>query len=264
MLSIRRFVRHVCRLRLAAVSLFLVCNFGISAAAQDSFHIRVHEYESLQPRELDLELHANYVGRGTKSSDGFMAPTNNQLHMAYELTAGLTPGFSLGTMLLDGKRAGGGMEFAGVKVLPHLYAPRSWNLPLDMGIVAEFSFIKKAYDENARSVEIHPVLEKRFHKWIFDANPGLERALKGPDESEGWAFQSALRARYEVSSRFTPALEYYAQPGKSHHVLIGSDIRLGTNVSWSLGLGFGPTPAGNRLVYTSVVKFEFTGRQNQK
>jgi hypothetical protein len=262
MLSIRRFDRQACRLRFTAISLCVIWAFELPAPAQDTFHVPVHEYEPLQPRELHLELHANYVGRGTKSSSAFTAATNNQLHTAHELTAGIAPGISLGGMLLTGKRAGNGLEYAGLKVLPHFYAPRSWNLPLDVGIVAEFSFIKTAFDENPRSVEIHPVLEKRFRNWIFDANPGLERMLKGPDKSEGWKFQSALRARYEVADWFTPGVEYYRESSRFNHVVVGSDIKLGTQLSWSLGIGFGPTPAGNHLVYTSVIKFEFAGQDN--
>jgi hypothetical protein len=124
-----------------AVVLFGVQNHAI---AQDPFHVRVHEYETLKPGEFAAELHSNYVARGTTSGDGTAVPTNNQLHLAYELTAGLAPNVSIGGMLLNGRRVGTNLEYAGWKILPHLYVPKSWRLPVDLGVVAEFSFVSAA------------------------------------------------------------------------------------------------------------------------
>src|SRR5215831_2088183 len=101
-------------MRKVGILVCLICRLWTVAAAQDSFHIRVHEYEPL-PGEFVFEEHANYVGAGTKSPSGPVAPTNNQLHMAHEFTAGLTRHFSMGAMLLNARRVDGGLEFGGWK-----------------------------------------------------------------------------------------------------------------------------------------------------
>jgi hypothetical protein len=119
--------------------------FSLSAAAhaQDPFEIHVYEYETLKPGQFTLEQHLNYWGIGSKQSDRTVAPTNDQFHMTYEITGGITRQISLGLMQLSGVRPGGsGLEYAGWRLLPHFYAPSSWHLPVALGLVAELSFVR--------------------------------------------------------------------------------------------------------------------------
>jgi len=130
------------------------------ARAQDPFEIHVYEYETLSPLRFTLEQHLNYWAMGSKEFDGSVAPTNDQLHMTYELTGGITNQISLGVMQLNGVIPGTGFEYAGWRVLPHFYAPKSWHLPLDLGLVAEFSFVRPQFLADTRHVEIRPILER--------------------------------------------------------------------------------------------------------
>ena len=159
------------------------------------------------------------------------------------------------------------MEYAAWRFLPHLYVPRSWHLPVDLGLVAEFSFQKTTYEENSRRIEVRPIVEKSFGKLRVDFNPVFERALHGPGTSGGWNFEPAARVGYEVSERFSPSLEYYSE-WASAVVFAGCrvrispdpavrDLKLAKNVEWSFGVGNGMTPAGNRLVYKSRFEISF-------
>jgi hypothetical protein len=240
------------------------------AQAQDPFEIHVYEYETLRPGEFTFETHLNYVGKGTRTFDGPVAPFQDQFHMTFELTAGLTDSASIGFMQLNARRPGNGLEYAGWRVLPHFYVPRSWHLPIDVGMVAEFSFQKTTYEENSRRLELRPILEKSFGKYQLDFNPVFERALHGPGTSGGWNFEPAARIGYEASQRFTPSLEYYSEWGalpsflpareQVHQILPGGDLKLAKNLVWSFGAGIGLTPAGNRLVYKSRFEISFGGR----
>src|SRR5262249_26052985 len=139
---------------------------------------------------------------------------NNQFHMTGELTAGVTDFSSLGFMLLGAHRPGSSVpEYAGWRLLPHLYAPKSWHLPLDLGLVAEFSFQRVTFEENSRRVELRPILEKKLGRLQLDANPVFERALHGPGVREGWSFEPAGRVAFEATSRVTPSVEYYSSLG---------------------------------------------------
>ena len=80
--------------------LLVVCSFRTLSMAQDPFHIRVHEYEPLNRGEFIAELHTNYVAKGTTTAD--------QLHLAYEFTAGVTPSFAIGVIPLTARRPGNG------------------------------------------------------------------------------------------------------------------------------------------------------------
>ena len=236
-------------------------------AAQDPFEIHVYEYETLKPFQFTFETHLNYVGIGTKMFDGAVAPTNNQFHTTFELTAGLTEWASIGFMQLNAVRPGHSWEYAGWRVLPHFYVPRAWHWPLEVGLVTEFSFQKTVFESNSRRVEVRPILEKKFEKWQADLNPVFERDIHGPGTSDGWHFEPAARIAYEVSERFSPSLEYYSAtgslPGLSplgqqfHQLLPGADWKITDDVVWSFGVGAGLTAAEPRLVFKSRFEFSF-------
>ena len=249
------------------VLILLSILFVDRALAQDPFEIHVYEYESLKPGAFTLETHLNYVGVGTKTFEGPVAPFNHQFHMTYELTGGITNNVSLGFMLLSAKRPGCGLDYAGWRVLPHFYVPEEWHWPLDVGLVGEFSFQRTTYEENTRRVEIRPILEKTFGRTQIDLNPVFARALHGPGTRDGWNFAPAVRVAYKATNRFTPSLEYYSETGpfptelpvreQIHQFLPGGDLKLAEHVLWSFGVGIGATAAGNRLVYKSRIEIEF-------
>jgi hypothetical protein len=166
--------------------------------AQDPFEIHVYEYETLAPRHCTLETHLNFVGIGTNAQEGTVAPTN-QFHATFELTGGLTNNVSLGVMLLTAVRPGGSLDYAGWRILPHFYAPKSWNLPVDLGLIAEFGFQNTTYQEDSRHVELRPILGKEIGKFEVTVNPVFERALYGPGVRDGWGFEPAARFAYELN-----------------------------------------------------------------
>ncbi len=98
-------------MRKVGLLLCLIGRLWTAASAQDSFHIRVHEYEPLA-KGFVFEEHTNYF------------ETSSELHLAHEFTAGITPAFSLGAMLLNARRAGAvsgirRMENTAASVCPH-------------------------------------------------------------------------------------------------------------------------------------------------
>jgi hypothetical protein len=253
--------------RIAIPLLALACLCPLHVSAQDPFEIHVYEYETLKRGEFTFELHLNYIGKGTKTYDGPLAPTQDQFHATGEITAGVTSYFSLGVMELNARRPDHSIEGGGWRVLPHFYVPRAWHWPVDVGLVTEFSFQKATYEENTRRVEVRPIVEKSYGKLQLDFNPVFERALHGPGTRDGWNFEPAARAGYEKWERFTPSLEYYTAlgplptllPGSQqvHQILPGGDWKVAKNLVWSAGVGIGLTPAGSRLVYKSRIEVSF-------
>jgi hypothetical protein len=227
-------------MRKVGILVCLICAFCNLAAAQDTFHIRVHEYEHGLD-ELVFEEHTNYIGGGT-------------LHIAHEFTAGLTPTFSLGGMLLNSRRVDGGFEYAGWKVLPHLNAPATLHLPIEIGVVAEFTVQPKKYAGGSGEIEIHPILEKHLKNFTLVANPSLGRTLNLSGNSRGWAFSPAVRSAYDVSRRVTLAVEYYGESSRFLGAHATADTRLTENVVWSLGMQVGPRSEPNHIIYTSRVE----------
>jgi hypothetical protein len=121
--------------------LLLLCG-ALRLTAQDPFEIHIYEYEPMRLGQYSLEAHLNMNGEGAGERDGPLLPTEHQVHLTLEPTAGLSENFALGFMFLNAWQPGYSPQFAGWRILPHMYAPESWRLPFRLGLVAEFSFQK--------------------------------------------------------------------------------------------------------------------------
>ncbi len=241
--------------------------FAGAALAQDPFEIQVYEYKTVPKGMWNLETHINFVGKGTKVFEGPVAPSNHQFHLTFELTRGITDHFETAGYLVLAQRPGGGFDYVGWRIRPRFRLPQSWNLPVDISLSAEVGFPRKAYEENSVTLEIRPIIEKKFGRFQIDVNPVIGRALRGPGTDEGWDFEPGVRLGYKLNRRLNLSLEYYGSVGplgdllptdeQVHQIFPGGDLKFGENVIVNFGIGFGATPAGNKLVYKSRIGYLF-------
>jgi hypothetical protein len=252
----------------AGFFLLLLLTSCPSAKAQDPFEIQVYEYETVPKGKWNLETHINYVGKGTRAFEGTVAPTNNQFHLTFELTRGLTENFEMAGYLVLAHRPGGDtLEYVAWRLRPRVSVPKSWHWPVDVSMSVEFGFPRKIYEENSVTLELRPIIEKKFGRFQLDVNPVVGRALRGPGASEGWDFEPGVRLAYETGKKFDPSLEYYGSTGpigdflpsnqQVHQLVPGGDFKISENVVWNLGIGVGITDAGNRLVYKTRIGILF-------
>jgi len=240
---------------------------ALTVQAQDPFEIQIYEYEIVPKGMWNLETHINYIGKGTKSFEGPVAPTNNQFHLTYELTRGITNHFETAGYLVLAHRPGGGYEYVGWRIRPRVRLPKSWGLPVDVSLSGEVGFPREQYEENSVTLEIRPIIEKKFGRFQVDVNPVIGRALRGPGRDEGWDFEPGVRLGYELNRRLDLSLEYYGAVGplgdllptdeQVHQLFPGGDLKFGENVVVNFGVGFGATEAGNRLVYKMRIGYLF-------
>jgi hypothetical protein len=264
----------VARLSAAIAAILLTSMLAVRARAQDPFEIHVYEYETLEPGQFTLEQHLNYWAIGSKNAEGTLAPTNDQLHMTYELTGAITDRISLGFMQLNAVLPGTGFEYAGWRVLPHFYAPPSWGLPVQLGLVVEFSFARPQFIADTAHVEVRPILQRRIKNFDFVLNPVFARGLRGTEVGEGWSFEPAARVAYgdPDKQRLRPYLEWYSELGsvsdfspasqQVHQIFPGVDIKLARHLVWSVAPGVGLTAREPRLVFKSHLEFEFGRHEN--
>ena len=250
--------------------LWLICCVS-RVAAQDPFEIHIYEYEPQSRGQYSLEAHLNIGLQGTSVRDGTLLPTQRQTHLTLEPTFGVSENFALGFMFLNAWEPGYSPQFAGWRVLPHLYAPESWRLPVRLGFVAEFSFQKTRYEENSRRVELRPILDREFERWQIVFNPVFDRALHGPGTSHGWNFEPALLLRWK-RKKFSPALEYYgevesisarphAQP-EVHQLFCGGDWQITHILKINLGVGFDVAGHGPGVVAKSRFEWDWGSPRN--
>lgn len=234
------------------------------AAAQDPFEIHIYEYEPMRLGEYSLEAHLNTEPQGNSQREGTLLPTDHQTHLTLEPTIGLSDNFAVGFMFLSSWEPGYSPQLAGWRVLPHIYAPKSWDLPVRLGFVAEFSFQNTRYEENSRRVELRPIIDREFRHWQVVFNPVFERALHGPGTEHGWNFEPALLLRWKREG-FSPSVEYYgevesinvrphAQP-EVHQLFLGGDWEVNRGFSINLGTGIDLGSRGPGVVLKS--RFEW-------
>jgi hypothetical protein len=199
-----------------------------------------------------------------------MNRSGDQWHFSSELTAGITKQFRAGVVALSGVVPGRGWEYAGFRILPHIYAPPSWKLPLNLGFIAEFSFERPEFDENTRQVELRGIAEKHIGRLQMDGNLSFGRTLDGPGTREGWGLEPSGRIGWRISRTFTLSLEYYGSVGalgnfapvqqQVHLLFPGADWKIRDRLVWSFGAGFGTTDAASSVILKSRFEFGF-GRE---
>jgi hypothetical protein len=221
--------------------------------AQDPFEIQVYEYETVPKGKWNLETHVNYVSKGTTGYEGPMAPTEGQFHTTFELTRGITDNFELAGYLLLGSYTGGSFQYAGARIRPRVSVPKEWDWPLGVSLSLEVGFPVKVFEENGTTLEIRPIVEKKFGDWEVDINPVVGTALSGPGKGE-WDFEPGVRIAYEVSEALDLSIEYYgAIPfsggGPVHQIYPGADVHFSPDVVLNVGAGWGLTDAGSQFVW---------------
>src|SRR2546428_3011527 len=147
------------------------------AEAQDPFEIEVYGSETAPRRAWELDTHLNYTARGTTAFDGPVAPTEHQVHLAFELTRGLTDHWEVTAYLLSAYRPGPGVEYAGWRVRSRVRAPEAGRLPDDLGLAAELEFSPAPYDESAGGLEVSPLPDKRIGGLPLQFHPWIQRSL---------------------------------------------------------------------------------------
>ena len=251
-------------------SLLLLLPFALSLSAQDPFEIQVYEYETVPKGTWSLETHTNFTFRGTKEPEGSVAPSNNQFHLTYELTRGITDHFELAGYLLLSRRPGtpgSGFEYAGAHIRPRYSIPESAGLPVKVSISLELGWPVKAYEASSLTLELRPIMERTFGRYQFDFNPTITKGLRGPIGPRDWEFEPSARVAYEVTKKLDISLEYYGATGRVFHPLTlneqahiftpGADIKLREHVALNVGVGIAATPTGNQLVLKTRLSLEF-------
>jgi hypothetical protein len=225
---------------------------------QDPFEIQVYEYLTVPKGRWNLETHINRVARGTRLAEGPVAKTEGQNHLTFELTRGITDYFEMAGYLVTATRSGVNGELVGWRLRPRVRLPENL-FPVKVSLSAEVGFPKTVYEENEITLELRPILERGWGRWLVDVNPVVGRSLRGPGAAEGWDFEPGVRVGYMVNDRVDLSLEYYGATGvlndplpgseQVHQFFPGADFNLSSNVVWNVGVGFGTTTAGNTTVY---------------
>ena len=227
--------------------LFLLA--ALPAAAQDRFEIQVYDTEVAEAGHFGLEIHANYVlsGSRTTSPEGELA-TEHVLHATLEPHLGVFGWGELGGYLQGALRPGGGFDYAGVKLrFKARYPEKFLGDALGLSINFELSRIPAAYEPNRWGSEVRPAIDLRLGPVYGSFNPIITTDLQGAQ-----AGHPQLEPAFKLAVFAVPSLsvggEYYAAFGpidsllpaaQQNHRLYGVVDFASDYVDFNVGLGRG-------------------------
>ncbi len=222
---------------------------SFAAAAQDRFEIQVYDTEVAEAGRIGIELHTNYVFRGSRSSspEGEL-PTEHVLHATLEPHLGVFGWGELGGYLQSALRPDGSFAYAGVKLrFKAKWPAKFFGDRLGLAINFEVSRVPAAYEPNVWGTEVRPVLDLRVGRIYGSVNPIIAIDLQGPQ-----AGRPQLEPAFKLAVFALPSLsfggEYYAAFGpfdgllpaaQQNHRLYGAVDFAGSLFDVNLGVGRG-------------------------
>jgi len=239
----------------------------VTLKAQDNYEIQVYGSETVEKGHTMFELHSNYTFDGSKTESDGMFPTNHVFHETIEITHGWTPWFETGFYIFNTIGSDGRTAYVGSHIRPRVAAPESWKWPVGVSLSLEFGFQKAAYSPNTSTLEIRPIIDKKWGKLYVAFNPTMEKSFAGPEAHEGLIFSPNLKGSYDISKVVALGLEYYGSTGpffhyspyqeQQHQLFIATDLNFSTNWEFNAGYGRGFTDATDKSIFKVILGRRF-------
>jgi hypothetical protein len=235
--------------------------------AQDNYEIQIYGSETVEKGHTMIELHSNYTFDGSKTMIDGQFPTNHVFHETIEITHGWTPWFETGVYFFNTLGNDGRTGYVGSHIRPRVAAPESWHWPIGVSLSAEFGFQKRAYAANTSTLEIRPIIDKKWGKWYFSLNPTLDQSFAGPDANRGLIFSPNVKQSYDVSKVVALGFEYYGSTGpffnydriqqQQHQLFAATDLNFNPNWEFNAGFGLGLTNNTDRTIFKMIIGRRF-------
>jgi len=257
---------HIARgFRAAFVCVALIALQG-RALAIDFYEIQIYTVETAPYQHFTLELHSN----STTTATGKLAKQDMdvyQIHETLEGSYGLLPWLELGQYFCTAKMSDGNYNYAGSRTKLHFGVPQSEDWPIQVGGNFELDYMRFQAEENPLTLEIRPILQKKFGRLLIVGNFAFEKPFSGPGTHQGFQFDPSGEFLYELTDWVSPALEYYGDMGaispmpsvqKQQHFLVPAlNFDFIPQLELNMGVGFGTTQASNGVFLKSIVGWTF-------
>jgi hypothetical protein len=240
--------------------LLIILFFVVKLKAQNNYEIQVYGADLVAPGRTMFELHSNFTLSGTKTTDLFgELPTNHVDHETIEITHGWTNWFETGFYIFNSIGSDGRTSYVGSHIRPRVAAPEDWHWPVGVSLSLEFGFQKTAFSSNTSTLEVRPIVDKKFGKLYISLNPTVDKSFAGPDQKQGFIFSPNVKGSYDVTKVIALGVEYYGSTGpffhydpikeQDHQLFIATDLNFDPN--WEVNFGYG---VGSQTADRSIIK----------
>jgi hypothetical protein len=246
------------------ISLLLISTI---VKAQDNYEIQVYGSETVEKGRTMVELHSNYTANGFTTGEYGQLPDNHVVHETIEITHGWTPWFETGFYIFNSIGSEGRTAYVGSHIRPRVAAPESWHWPVGVSLSTEFGFQKKAFSANTSTLEIRPIVDKKWNKLYISLNPTLDQSFAGPDQNRGLIFSPNVKGSYDITKVVALGLEYYGSTGpffhydplqqQMHQLFVATDLNFNPDWEFNGGIGYGFTKATEKAIFKIIIGRRF-------
>jgi hypothetical protein len=242
---------------------------ALSSRAQDNYEIQVYGSETVPAGKTMVELHSNYTVNGPSESqppNGVLS-SEHAFHETLEVTHGFTPWFETGFYVFSSIQPGLGWQWVGDHIRPRVRVPENWHWPVGVSLSMEIGYQQPSYSEDTWTWEVRPIIDKQLGRWYFSVNPAVEKALKGANAGQGWAFAPSAKISFDVTKVIALGAEYYSTLGpfgdfgswdqQQHQIFPVLDLNLSPNLEFNFGVGFGLTKSSDGLIVKLILGYQF-------
>jgi len=249
------------------ITAILIFILSYQLKAQDNYEIQVYGSELVDAGHTMVELHSNYTAGGSKIIAGGVLPTNHVFHETIEITHRWSPWFETGFYFFNTIGNDGRTAYVGSHIRPRVSVPESWKWPVGLSLSVEFGFQKAQYSANTSTLEIRPIIDKKWGSLYVSINPTLDQSFKGPDQGKGLIFSPNVKASYDVSKVVALGLEYYGSTGpffhydhfqdQQHQLFVATDLNFNPDWEFNAGYGRGFTTGTDRTIFKIILGRRF-------
>lgn len=237
---------------------------------QDNYEIQVYPSQTVDSGITMTELHSNFTPVGQAFSNG-VRPTQSAFHETAEITHGFTSCFEIGFYVFTNIHSAYGWQWVGDHIRPRVRAPEKWKLPVGLSLSGEFGYQRKEYSADTWTMELRPILDKKFSWGYISLNPVLGKSFHGENEQKGFEFEPNLKFSVHAGKKIDVGFEYYGTTGsvlhsdslhaQQHALFATIDLNISPEWEFNAGAGWGLTKSTDGFVAKIIVGRRFGNKK---
>lgn len=245
---------------------FAVVAISATAGAQQGYEFEVYGARIAKPGSGEIELHTNFVPKGTQSTDDAEGrATHRAFRSTLEVSTGITNWLEASAYAVGYARNGAGVAYVGNRLRLTAAVPERSGLPFDLGLAQEVGYARPGFAEHRWAYEVTPIVGKGFGPLALTFNPAFEVSLdRGARE---WEFEPRAQIEYGFGDDGALGLQYYSVLGpveafdvrshQRHQLFMTGETELPSGIELGLGVGRGLTKNSDRWVVSTRFEISF-------
>src|ERR1051325_2849030 len=236
-------------------------------AAQENYEIQVYGSKTVDVKTTMAELHSNFTFSAPGSSSYGVYSSNNSFHETVEITHDFTPWMEVGFYFFNSIGSDHRTNYVGSHIRPRFAVPESCGWPLGLSISFEYGIQRREFSEDVQTLEIRPIIDKKWERLYLSFNPTLEKSFKGYNERIAPVFSPNVKGSYDLTSKLTLGLEYYGAIGPvtgfyapsnmEHQLFLAADINGYPEWEFNFGVGAGLNQNSQGCIIKTIVGRRF-------